>query len=361
MCDFYPACERNLVLIVFSLMAPIGASLGFFIGAALGEGSWRACFAICGFPGIRLGALVLWIRDPPRGINDAAQAEKEAAATPPPVKKAWKIAQPLRQMTQDTWAICSNPHWFAAQVGFCFSMFAIGLSSVWIVTFLVDLGLPVGLASLGAGCATIIGGIGGTILGASVAERVSRRSSRGTGSDYLLVPALFTVPAAGLAAWITSGWLTSPVGLLIALICMETLRWTFIAPVYALSITVIPTHLKSRSSGLNIFFEHALGDMISPLIVGCISDASNLRNGMQLGWITILLSGVAWFLGWACLPSLPAFHRDGSPDGKGTSCFSLCCRSDVQSHQKEGEPKVQAQQDAADAVLPPCAPNEAPM
>ena len=52
--------------------------------------------------------------------------------------------------------------------------------------------LPI-LSGLLVGAATVIGGIGGTVLGAKVSEYFLKRVK----SAFFLVPALFTIPATG--------------------------------------------------------------------------------------------------------------------------------------------------------------------
>jgi len=57
---------------------------------------------------------------------------------------------------------------------------------------------------------------------------------------------------------------------------------------------------------LRVQVQHILGDMISPPLIGAVSDAtSSLRQGLQVTWIAVLVSGAAWGLGAGLLPPLP--------------------------------------------------------
>ena len=70
------------------------------------------------------------------------------------------------------------------------------------------------------------------------------------------------------------------------------------APITTVSISCINPELRAKSSGLMIFIQHILGDMISPPIIGIISDTTgSLRTGLQITWIVVLLSGAFWWLG----------------------------------------------------------------
>ena len=92
--------------------------------------------------------------------------------------------------------------------------------------------------------------------------------------------------------------------------------WTYTAPISAISITVIPPRLRATSCGVLIFCQHILGDIISPPIIGAISDATgSLKNGLQITWIALLLSGVAYFIGYACLEPLDIYAAIAMNDG----------------------------------------------
>jgi len=61
---------------------------------------------------------------------------------------------------------------------------------------------------------------------------------------------------------------------------------------------------------LCIFLQHILGDIISPPLIGYLSDQSNLQNALQVTWVAVLVSGLSWFAGYLFLPALPNMTRD---------------------------------------------------
>ena len=72
--DFYPVAQRNRAFTIFGLSAPVGAALGFGIGSVLGQNlGWRWSFYVCGFPGILVATSVLFLNNPPMGINDECE------------------------------------------------------------------------------------------------------------------------------------------------------------------------------------------------------------------------------------------------------------------------------------------------
>jgi hypothetical protein len=68
--------------------------------------------------------------------------------------------------------------------------------------------------------------------------------------------------------------------------------------------------LRARGTGAQIFVQHILGDVISPPIIGAISDATgSLAIAINVLPAFILLSAVFWaWAGWR-LPELPAMLK----------------------------------------------------
>ena len=160
------------------------------------------------------------------------------------------------------------------------------------------------VSGLVIGAATVIGGIGGTMLGSKVAEHYKHKVK----SSFFLVPALFYFAGAGVLILAVN--IPSPLWLnCLFIIVAEIFFWAYIGPISALSINVVPPRLRARSAGLQIFLQHILGDVIASPIIGAISDATgSLQYALQITWIAALVCGVFWLLGYLLLPPL---HIDG--------------------------------------------------
>ena len=66
----------------------------------------------------------------------------------------------------------------------------------------------------------------------------------------------------------------------------------------------------ARAGGLSIFILHILGDLISPPIIGYISDRTHsLQTGLQVTWIAVIVTGLYWFAGYYFLPALPLMNE----------------------------------------------------
>ena len=75
-------------------------------------------------------------------------------------------------------------------------------------------------------------------------------------------------------------------------------------PTNAILINVVMPKMRVGAFAINIFFIHALGDVLSPGIVGYISDRTDLHFALVATMpITMFLSGVFYLLGMRHLES----------------------------------------------------------
>src|SRR6202022_2439470 len=78
--DTFPLNRRGRVLSIFFCAIPVGSAAGYVLGGFVNQHyGWRAAFWIAGAPGLLLALLVLFVRDPPRGIHDEAPTNASKA------------------------------------------------------------------------------------------------------------------------------------------------------------------------------------------------------------------------------------------------------------------------------------------
>lgn len=320
--DFYPKKERNAAFTVIGVAMPLGGALGFVVGGFTGSTiGWRGSFLVCGLPGLLAALTVLFLHDPPKGANDEYQrvADSSTNGADAPRKNG------SGGLLADVLAIVTNRHWLLASLGWVSCNFAMGGYACWYETYLTRYKLTDDkTANLILGAATFFAGIGGTLLGAKTADyAVSRKG--GTDSDYLLVSAVFALPAAMFGALSISTLLEGTAAIFTVILLAEIFFFTSTAPISTVSMNVIPVHLRSRSAALQVLLTHILGDVISPPIVGALSQRlGSLRQAMQVLWIVSLLSGTWWFIGFRFLPKLGLQNKSQEKEEEVAICELLC-------------------------------------
>ena len=275
--DSFPKEKRGRMLSIFYIGLPFGSAAGYLVGGYFGHFfGWRAPFMVAGIPGLLL-ALVLWfLPEPPRGQSDEPSGDFRTELT-----GLWK-----------------NGAFITASLGMAMYTFAVGGIQAWMPTFLVRL-RHLGLMQVNVtfGVIVLVNGIGATILGGWLADRLLKRYY----GAYYTFPgiAMFVgVPFMVLAVYST-GWLMWPM---------------IFAAVFFLLIGTGPTNTalvnsvnpaaRSTALAVNVIVVHLLGDAISPSLIGRISDRSSLPVAFSVGYVAAAISGVVLVYGARYAPKL---------------------------------------------------------
>ncbi len=277
--DFYPERDRNRILSIFYLAIPVGAALGYVAGGELGSlWGWRAPFLICAVPGLVIAALYGWIgREPERGSSDHVE--------------------PTLNRTSFR-GLFRNPAYLTGTFGLAMLTFAMGGISAWVPEFLRrSVGLSVGSASQVVGAITVIDGIAGTLIGGWLAQRWLHTDHRAL---YLLSfwSVALTLPCGVLVFFGPHTWAIP------ALFAAEFFLFLNTGPLNAAILNSVSAPVRATAVGLNLFIIHAFGDTFSPQIIGAISDRSNLRIGLGVTLISLVVSCVILRTGARFAPPL---------------------------------------------------------
>ena len=275
--DFYPPDKRNRILTIFYVAIPVGSALGFVLGGLTGNAfGWRAAFLICGLPGLLAAGRALMIQEPKRGALDPV---------PAPAVPSWPDA--LRILR------ASAPY-VTAVAGYIAVTWASGAVADWYSTFLVrhrqwDLAQATGVTGLAA----VVGGLGGTITGGLLADRLKTTFR----SPYFAVCCLSMIPA---TICMVLALLVRPYALILGLIVLaQFFFWFYNGPINAIIVNSVPAAMRARAVAMSILMIHLLGDAISPTIVGVISDRTGaLVNGLALVPVFMGIGALIWGIGW---------------------------------------------------------------
>jgi predicted MFS family arabinose efflux permease len=283
--DFYPPERRNRVFTYFYVATPVGSALGFGLGGVLGEHfGWRVAFLAVGLPGLLVALLALAMKDPVRGGFDPV--------APQPV--SWPEA--LR-------ALSKNRVFLVTVAGYSAITFATGGIADWFPAFLSRVrGMPMTQADLAISASAVIGGILGTAWGGAAAERLAKRTKHG----YLALSGLAMLPA--LACSIVALFvLRAPSAIIAAIVVTQLFLWAYNAPVNALLVNSVAPGLRARAFGLSILCIHVFGDVLSPPLIGLVSDATgSLELALVMVPVAIAVGAAIWLVGWRRLPAQSA-------------------------------------------------------
>lgn len=287
--DFFPPEKRNRVFTIFYVATPVGSALGFVLGGFLGEHfGWRTAFLAVGLPGLLVAALALLMRDPVRGAFDDK----------PPEPVSWPVA--LK-------ALAKNRVYVVTVAGYTAVTFATGGIADWFPTFLSRLrGMALSEADLAIGVSAVVGGLVGTALGGFAGDKLARV----TRQPYLAISGLAMIPAVVLTA-IALFVLRAPMAIVGCVLLAQLCLWAYNSPVNALLVNSVEPGLRARAFGLSILCIHLFGDVLSPPLIGMVSDATgDLETALIMVPVTIALGGAIWVAGWRWLPEPGGVTRE---------------------------------------------------
>jgi MFS family permease len=270
--DYYEPSRRGRVFAIFYAAIPIGAAGGFLLGGALERAvGWRAAFYVVGLPGIVLAVLALMLRDPPRGARDTT------------------VLQADESFGQNLVALVRNQPYVGTVAGYAAYTFALGGLAVWMPTYLERVrGVDLARADLFVGGVTAVAGLAGTFVGGYLGDRLTLRVQQG----HLWLSGIATLAAIG-PAWLSLSSASSAV-YQTSFFVAEFLLFLSTGPVNVVIVGAVPAHMRAMAMAVSIFAIHAIGDAISPPIIGWLADAQGLARAVLIVPIAIALSGVAW-------------------------------------------------------------------
>jgi MFS family permease len=271
--DFFPREQRGRILSWFYVAIPVGSAIGYLLGGLLGQRfGWHTAFLMVGLPGLLLAVPVWLLRTPKRGGDDAA-AQAPAAKAPAGYSALFKN----RSYVTNTAAMAAMT-------------FAIGGLAQWLPSFLNRAhSLDVAQANTLFGATTVLAGILGTLAGGWLGDRWQKKSDKG----YLLVSAWGFLLGTPFAVWaILAPGLTA---CLIAIFLAEFFLFLNTGPLNTVIINVTAPAVRAMAFAVNILFIHALGDAVSPSILGWLSDRWGLRSALMITPCAMALAGLLCF------------------------------------------------------------------
>ena len=259
---------RARVLALFALGLPLGSALGYLLGGFLGKYfGWRLAFLILGLPGIIL-AFIVYV-----GIKDTPKKKEEK----PPFSNYLNLLK--------------NKKFVLVCLAQAMGTFTLGALAAWGPSFL-NRYFAYDIAASGTifGGLIIVAGALGTLLGGFIGDRWQKQTENGY--FYTTTLSFLIAFPFGLAAFLMTDKILFFTFLIISIMFVFMQNGPLNASVVNL------TKLKERSMAfaLNVFIIHALGDALSPYLVGFVSDSFNLKIAVVVSLFFVLPASLFAYL-----------------------------------------------------------------
>lgn len=271
--DLFPMRSRSTMLAVFFAAVPTGAAFGYVLGGLVNVHlGWRSAFYISSGPGLILGLLCFFLKDP-RGES---------------LKRNRRVT-PLRTYLRTVTLLMKTPSYgfnVAAQTAMAF---ALGGLAYWMPAYFQFRHQPPSATAIFGGV-TAIAGLTSTLAGGVLADRLRMRVR---GSD-LLVPGFGML----LGFPLVIGMLYAPFPYAWVLL-FGALFFIFFntGPANTALANVSLPAIRAMAFGINIFVMHALGDAIAPPLLGLVAGRTNMNIAFLAISTMMLISGLLWVVG----------------------------------------------------------------
>jgi MFS family permease len=280
--DYFPVSRRGRVMAIFFCAIPVGSALGYVIGGLIDvHFGWRMAFFVAGIPGLLLAALCLLLPDPPR-----CQQDGEAPGGVAPERTA------LAATTRATYRrlIADRPYRLTV-LGYAAYTFAVGGLGAWMPAFLERVrGMSKAEATVRFGTIVVITGFVATFAGGWLGDyctRYSRQAYLWLCGISMLLATPFVWAALTTAA---------PTAYTVHMVIAQFLIFLSTGPINAAIVNMVSPLERASAIALSVFAIHLLGDVISPPIIGAISDAASLGQAVMIVPVAVLVSGLVWCL-----------------------------------------------------------------
>ena len=276
--DLFPIETRGRIMAIFCAAIPVGSALGYVIGGLIGTHfGWRWAFYLIAPPGLLLGLLCFWQRDPRIAANRLSQKSP-------------------RRSLRDYLNLFRTRSYLINCIAMTLMTFVTGGLGFWVPAYLryrnqsPDVGMTI------FGLITVVAGLVSTLLGGVIADRLRSRFAGSyfwvSGIGMLIACPFFvaTLYTPFPAAWV-------PMFFAIFFLFVNT------GPSNTALANVSLPAVRATAFAVNILVIHALGDVQAFWLLGYIGGHTNMHVAFLFVSGIIFLSGLTWLAGVKYLPA----------------------------------------------------------
>ena len=285
--DLFPIETRGRIMAIFCAAIPVGSALGYVIGGLIGAHlGWRWAFYLVAPPGLLLGLLCFWQRDPRVAADH--------------------LIQKARRSLRDYLNLFRTRSYLINCIAMTLMTFVTGGLGFWAPAYLrfrnqsPDVGMTI------FGLIIVVAGLVSTLLGGVIADKLR---SRVAGSYFWVsgIGMLISCPffIATLYIPFPAAWITMFVAIFFLFLNTGPSNT-------ALANVSLPA-VRATAFAANIFVIHAFGDVQAFWLLGYIGGHTNMRVAFLFVSGIIFASGLAWIIGAKYLPAdTAAIERAGA-------------------------------------------------
>lgn len=283
MSALYPVEKRAWMMGLWNASIPLGSAIGVAAGGVIASHwGWRHALGIVAIPGLIVAVLFFFIKD-----YKTIQLQKTVDGDAKREERK-KVRMPVNDIFKE---FISKPSLLFTYFGMAGVVFATNSLIVWLPSYFNRVqNLKMGPAGMKASI-VMLRAIIGAPLGGFVADRWRRKQV----NARLLVPSLTSLLSAVLMFFAFNVFEGQIQYLLLLSIGVSVTA--FIAAAAAVTQDEVHPGLRAISYAIAVVIQNLLGSTPGPVVMGAISDASNIQTAFAFLPIALLLASILFYAG----------------------------------------------------------------
>ena len=289
MSALYPVEKRALMIGLWNASIPLGSAIGVAIGGIIAaHWGWRHALGIVAIPGLIIAVLFFFIKDYKTVQLEKTVDHEKHDSRADRIAERRKVRMSFQDILKE---FLSKPSLLFTIFGMAGVVFTTTSLITWLPTYFHRVqGMAEGPAGMKASLVMLLAIIGAP-LGGYIADRWRRKKV----NARLLVPAVTSFISAVLmflAFSIFEGQMQY-----LVLLSVGISVTAFIAAATAVTQDVVHPGMRAMSYAIAVVIQNLLGSTPGPIVMGAISDATNIQTAFTFLPISLLISTVLFFLG----------------------------------------------------------------
>jgi MFS family permease len=273
----YPLEKRSKMMGLWNASIPLGSAIGVTMGGIIAQSlGWKHAFGLVAFPGLIIAILFLFVKD--YKTVDLSFVNK--------------MNDKVKMKAKDIFSeFITKPSLILTYFGMAAIVFVTTAMIVWLPKyFQIERNLDPKTAGSLAGAVMVLALVGAP-LGGFIIDKWRKTEIKAR----LLFPAISTLISA-IVLFISLILFTGK-GQLILLFVFGILIMTFISGAAAVTQDVIHPGLRATSYAVAVAVQNLLGSFTAPIILGRISDLTNIKAAMSILPFVLLIGSLLFYIG----------------------------------------------------------------
>lgn len=279
----YPQEKRSWMIGLWNASIPLGSAIGIALGGIIAKyWGWRHAFGLVAIPGLIVAILFFFVKDY-KTVN-----LKKTAVQPQEKNRRKEVAMSVIDILKE---FTNKPSLIFTYFGMAAVVFTTTSLMTWLPTYFHRVQhLPEDQAGIKSSTIMVLALIGAP-LGGYIADRWRKKKI----NARLLFPSISTLLSACL---LFLAFVVFPGKMqYILLLTMGVLITAFISAASAVTQDVVHAGMRAMSYAIAVVVQNLLGASMGPIIIGAISDLSNIQTAISYLPLALLVASVLFFAG----------------------------------------------------------------